>query len=287
MLVIVFKLGALSEIFNFVKIYAMKTKANSLLIAFLMTVMLNSFSSNAQEVILNSVQVISGYPETEKNQTFQFGLIVLTDVSTFTENLDKTKTRFTKITDDTGFDLLAAQKQWEEESKGNYWHTKATLENWGLLSEDEGSGFIVNGKLSVRPSAGAKTVNVQGVIAMVNITNKESSYGLKEISTADKGSKTEIGQVSLYAIGALESEGVTYEIYEVISDGKSISSAELVGGDDREEAAKIFKVEVSQLELAENAVIYKILPETIDLKVMAKDTEVFEIPFDLNLSVGF
>ena len=245
-----------------------------------------SFSAIAQEVILTSVEVRKGYPETAGNQSIQFGMVVLTDVSTFTKNLDNTKSVFTKITDDTGFDLLAAQNKWEAESKGNYWYFESKIENWGPLNDSDKPGFIVNGKLAITPSSGAKTVNIQGIIAMINYGTKESTYTLKDISTGS-ATQTEIGEVFVNPSGSIGNSEASYEIYSVISDGKPISSLVVAGGDDREEAAKSFNMNVADLDLGGNGLIFKTLPEKLDLEVVAKDTEIKEIPFDIDVAIGF
>ena len=121
---------------------------------------------------------------------------------------------------------------------------------------------------------------------MINYGTKESTYNLKDISTGS-ATQTEIGEVIINPSGSIGNTEASYEIYSVVSDGKPISSLVVAGGDDREEAAKSFQMSVADLDLGGNGLIFKTLPEKLDLTVVAKDTEIKEIPFDIDVAIGF
>jgi len=243
--------------------------------------------SPGQDVFITSLEVNKGYPLSVSDQSLSFELATLTDVSSFTHKLDKTKSVYTKIMDDTGFDLLAAEMDWEELNKS--WideNNRLMIAYREPISGGENPGIIVRSMLRVAPNAGAKTINIQGVIAMINVAESEQTYTLKDIpgqfEWGAPGVKTVIGEVKISKSGSLSVEdGVSFTKYQVVSD-KPIVSVTITGGDDREEAAKYF-----ELGLYGNELVFKKIPEKLDLIVVAKDTEIKEIPFDITLSIGF
>ena len=245
-----------------------------------------SFSSTAQDVFIISLAVKKDYPSNVNNQYIELELGAFTDLSSFTYKLDNTKSVFTQVKDDTGFDLLMAQKKYEDDNEKNgYFYQKAKIEYRGPISSGEKSGIKVSTRLAVAPKAGAKTVNIQGVIAMINVGENEQTYTLKDIPSqyewGGPGVQTDIGEVKITDSGSYSNGEVSFTKYQVASD-KPITSIIVIGGDDREEASNFF-----ELGLYGNEIVFKKIPEKLELTVVVKDTEIKEIPFDINLAIGF
>lgn len=254
--------------------------------AILLVAIVIPFFSIAQDVFIISLSVKKNFPVNDNNQYMEIELGVFADRSNFTFKLDKSKSQFTQVMDDTGFDLLAAQKKYEAKNKEKgYSYNELKLEYRGPISSGDKPGIIVNSRLGIAPKPGARTVNIQGVIAMINVGESEQSYTLKEIPSqyewGGPGVQTEIGEVKITQSGSYSNGEVSFTKYQVVSD-KPISSITVIGGDDREEAAKYF-----DLGLYGNEIVFKNIPEKLEFTVVAKDTEIKEIPFDINLSIGF
>jgi hypothetical protein len=245
-----------------------------------------SFSSIAQEVYVTSFHLEDSYPRIENGQRMSFELAVITDISTFTYNFDPDKTVYTKIMDDTGFDLLSAQKKYEQKSEETgYGNIRLKINYRSPIESNEIKGIKVSSTLAVIPKPGANMVSVKGVIAMINVADSEQKYTLKDIPTKSDwgpGVQTEIGEVKITEAGSYEVDGgISFTKYQVRS-GQPIVSMTISGGDDREEAEKYFK-----LGLYGDEMIFKSIPEKLELVVVAKDTEIKEIPFEIDLKVGF
>ena len=241
----------------------------------------------AQDVFITDLQVKKDYPANENNQQLRFELGVLTDMSKFTYNLDPTKSVFTEITDDTGYDLLSAQEKYEEVNKAKgYYYEELKMTYRSPISSGENPGLLFNSTLSVAPKSGATSVHIKGIIALINVAEGEETYTLKDIpghlEWGAPGVQTDIGEVQVLQSGAYNVEGgLSFTKYQVKSD-KPIISITVVGGDDREEAAKHF-----DMGLYGNELVFKKIPEKLDLVVVVKEIEIKEIPFDLNLTLGF
>jgi hypothetical protein len=238
----------------------------------------------AQEIITISIEVKKGYPLHENTQDFNFKLGILTDISSFTYNLDQNKSVFTKVIDDTGFDLLAAQKAFEKsyDEKG-YSYNKLGLAYDGPINGGVQPGIIVRSSLGVAPHSGAKSVTVQGVIAMINLRAGEETYTLKDVPSkyewGGPGVQTDIGEVKITESGSFSFDGQSFSKYRIES-GKPVTSVRVIGGDDSDEATK------HGIALQGNEMVFKNIPEKLELVVTARDTEIKEIPFNLELTIG-
>ena len=255
-------------------------------IAILLTALIFPFFTIAQDVFVISLSVTKNFPVNANNQYIEATLGAFADLSTFTYKLDNSKSVFTKVMDDTGYDLLSAQKKYEDENeKKGYSYQKLKIEYTGPISGGEKPGIKVNTRFGVAPKAGAKTVKIQGIIAMINVTESEQTYSLKDIPSqyewGGPGVQTDIGEVKITDSGSYSNGEVSFTKYQVVSD-KPITSITVIGGDDREEASKFF-----ELGLYGNEIVFKKIPEKLELTVVAKDTEIKEIPFDIDLAIGF
>ena len=245
-----------------------------------------AISSFAQEVYVTQITINNDYPRHENNQRLSFQLAIITDISTFTYNLDHDKTVITEIKDDTGFDLLAAQMAYAKKREASgFSYIDSKIQRGSPVESGGQTGIYVSASLGVVPEPGANKVNIKGVVAMVHVAETEQEYTLKDIPTENNwgpGVATAIGEVKVSSSGSFESEGgISFTSYQVTSINP-ITSMKITGGDDREEAAKYFK-----LNLYGNEMIFKEIPEKLELVVIAKDTEVKEIPFDIDLTLGY
>jgi hypothetical protein len=255
-------------------------------LAILLIVVAIPLLSVAQDVFTISLAVTKLFPVNANNQYLELELGAFADLSAFTYKLDNSKSIFTQVKDDTGYDMLAAQKKYEAENeKKGYSYQKIKIEYRGPISSGEKPGIRVGTRISVAPKPGAKTVNIKGVIAMINVAENEQSYTLKDIPSQYEwgapGVQTEIGEVKIVESGSYSNGEVSFTKYQVVSD-KPITSLIVAGGDDREEAAKHFELGLYGSEL-----VFIKIPDKLEINVVAKDTEIKEIPFDLDLAIGF
>ena len=246
---------------------------------------LSAITLFAQDVIVTSVEVDKGYPIIESSQSFYFKLAILTDVSKFTLNLEPEKTRFTKIIDDQGFDLLAAQQKFEVKNKTKGYQVQALEIRYNSpINSYETPGIFVESRLGVTPSKGAKSVHVEGVVAMINIADGEKKYIVKNVPTkfdwGSPGISTEFGNLIISNNGSSTADGVRFNILWVQAM-QPIVSVTVIGGDDSKEAK-----EKSGMGVGGDQIIFKTIPETVDLEIVVSASEVVEIPFSLIIALG-
>jgi hypothetical protein len=240
----------------------------------------------AQDVFVTKIEVQKGYPENPGNQIFSFELGMLTDISKFTYYLSTEKSVFTEIKDDTGYDLLAAQEKYEAEYKAQgYAYDALKMAYRAPISSGPKPGIVVSGYLHAIPRPGAKVVTLRGTIAMINVGEGENTFTLKDLPTQYEwgapGVQTAIGEVKISQNGSFSTGDVTYTKYMIESE-QPIVAVEVAGGDDREEARAHF-----DLGLYGNEVVFKNIPNKLDLVVTAKETIIEQIPFDIELTIGF
>ncbi len=248
---------------------------------FLIILFCTTFSFG-QDVKPVKIEVTKNFPA-DNQQTFYFELAFLTDISNFTYLLDQGRTVINEMKDDTGFDLLAAQKEFEAEyEKKGFGYDKLRLEYRKPVDVNNVTGIVVGGRAAVVPKQGAKTVKIAGTVGMIDLADGKKTYELKSIPTempwGSPGVKTKAGMIKLQESGSLSLNGVEFTKYQVRSSGSPVSSVKVAGGDDREEA-KGFGLE-------RNEVIFKKIPEKIDLVVEVNQTEIKEIPFEVEMSLG-
>jgi len=120
---------------------------------------------------------------------------------------------------------------------------------------------------------------------MILITDEENTYTLKDVPTKynynGPGHQTEIGEIQIQERGSFGIGDVNYIRYHIESD-KPIVSVTVVGGDDRQDI-----IDSNMGPVYEHELIFKKIPETINLIIVARGSEVKKIPFEMVLSIGF
>jgi len=246
----------------------------------LLLLLMLATSTIAQKVVLSKIEINKGYPAIEQQIFFSMQFAVLTDISNFTNKLDATKSKFTRITDDTGFDLLKAQAEYE---KSTTYAQMIEFQNFGMINSSETPGFIAQAKVHAMPKPGTKSVKVEGVIAMINTADGEKKVEVKNVPSHwnSEGIDSEIGMIKIADSGSASMNDISYNIYRVQCK-LPVASVKVVGGDDSAEAK-----EKINLGIERNEIVFKKIPETLDLIITVNNSEVIEIPFSLDISIGF
>ena len=110
-----------------------------------------------QKAILTEVSIRQNYPVDEYNQLVQLEFIIKADLTDFTYQLNKDKTGFTEIKDDTGYDLLKGHMEYEEKMKSQgYSYNSMEIVYSGPVE----GGIMVRCNIAVTPKPGAKTIDL-------------------------------------------------------------------------------------------------------------------------------
>jgi len=249
-------------------------------LAFLLALLVSPLFAQ-QKAIVTELTIRKDVPTNETNQLIRLEFIINADIANFTYKLNKEKTIFTEIMDDTGYDLMKAQKEYQQsmESKGYNYNTM-DMQYSGPTHDN--SGIKIRSNISVAPNKGAKTLTLKGVAALIMVSEEEMVYDLKDVPTQlnyGQTISTEMGDISIQESGSVGFDDVDFVKYYIQSE-KPVTSIEVEGGDDSQELMdKGFGVNGDEM-------VFKEVPEMVTVKVTARGTTIVEVPFEMVVSVG-
>ncbi|HSM27179.1 MAG TPA: hypothetical protein VK855_03660 [Thioalkalivibrio sp.] len=217
------------------------------------------------------------------------GIHIPVDVSKldFNNPIDSGRTGLMVAKDDAGGDLLAAHEainaQWVEQG----YEVEMPVSFAGVADYANNQDINVGVVLKAAPKPGAKTITVEGTVALNFIDDSSvKTTVLKSIPTemewGSPGVETPIGPVRIEPASSMFVDDIQYQGFQVVSPNAPVIAVGVVGGDASEEANGMgMGLEPGMFVIKGDA------PQTVDLDVTYAATETKEYPFKLSFGVGF
>lgn len=240
---------------------------------------------SAQQIA--SINIRKGIEEIRKKPRLEVEVHVPMDMTDFAVDnpIDFEQTNIEVFADDTGKDFAGIFDQKQEEKRNEGYSTGETLLTFGgVANYRTGQDFMVIFNVPAAPDPEARSIRIKGNLVVNFISQGEGTTAVikgvpVEMPYDSDGHPTDIGLVRIEGRGSASLKDGKYRKFVAVSADSPITTVEVIGGDDRGAVKGIWSV-------AENAFVFKDVPETVDLKVNYSKLEKKEIPLDLEFGVG-
>jgi len=196
--------------------------------------------------------------------------------------IDKKHSTLYKVVDDSGNDLLEANKKENEQNAGKWWHDPSMITDYGKHPFEPGIWTDIT--LKSVPAPDADKVTLSGNIILQYDTGETQTDTLADLplkmDIETEGVETKIGKILIYGTGSVITDDTRYWSYNVKGDA-DILNVEVLGNDDTrimKESTQGRGVTSTGFALHESTNV-----ETITLKITHRIIRNEELPIDLIL----
>ena len=243
-----------------------------------------AFALVAQGLTISSIYIERSMSVDSKDK-IQIGLYLDIDVNSIdlTNPIISKETILNVCKDNNDYNILDAHNLNSENlKKEGFYFNNDIISYKGIGNYATNKDLLFQIELNTKPSKGSTHITIGGTIALNILSDDEKELSLKDIPISTKsndGIQSEIGNISLRKSFTTTVGETEYHVYDLITE------VSILGIEQEGDRSKI-ELQDSGMGLERNQLVFKNIPESVDVNLIYSIPVKKEIQFNLTTPIG-